>query len=101
MARATIGGMSTASGVGSGGRFGMVGSLRHGGPWQDGTYGVGCFAEVDITYKDVDHVMIYDAFAYLPTYSLESHIPQRGRYVHAVILGRRRQPRVGDNNALS
>jgi hypothetical protein len=28
------------------------------------------FAEVGITHKDVDHLMIYDAFAHLPIYGL-------------------------------
>jgi len=29
------------------------------------------FAEAGITHKDVDHLMIYDAFAHLPIYGLE------------------------------
>lgn len=29
------------------------------------------FAEADITHSDVDHVMIYDAFAHVPIYGLE------------------------------
>ena len=29
------------------------------------------FAEAGITHKDVDHMMIYDAFAHLPIYGLE------------------------------
>src|SRR5689334_9384693 len=29
------------------------------------------FAEADITHRDVDHLMIYDAFAHLPLYGLE------------------------------
>ena len=29
------------------------------------------FEEADITHSDVDHVMIYDAFAHLPIYGLE------------------------------
>ena len=33
--------------------------------------GVKAFAEAGITHKDVDHLMIYDAFAHLPIYGLE------------------------------
>jgi acetyl-CoA acetyltransferase len=29
------------------------------------------FAEAGITHNDVDHLMIYDAFAHLPIYGLE------------------------------
>jgi acetyl-CoA acetyltransferase len=29
------------------------------------------FAEADVTHNDVDHLMIYDAFAHLPIYGLE------------------------------
>jgi acetyl-CoA acetyltransferase len=29
------------------------------------------FAQAGITHKDVDHLMIYDAFAHLPIYGLE------------------------------
>jgi hypothetical protein len=29
------------------------------------------FAEAGITHKDVDHLMIYDAFVHLPIYGLE------------------------------
>jgi acetyl-CoA acetyltransferase len=35
------------------------------------TSGQKAFAEAGITHKDVDHVMIYDAFAHLPIYGLE------------------------------
>jgi acetyl-CoA acetyltransferase len=30
------------------------------------------FEEAQVTHKDIDHVMIYDAFAHLPIYALES-----------------------------
>ena len=33
--------------------------------------GAKAFAEAGITHKDVDHLMIYDAFAHLPIYGLE------------------------------
>jgi acetyl-CoA acetyltransferase len=33
--------------------------------------GAKAFAESDIAHKDVDHLMIYDAFAHLPLYGLE------------------------------
>ena len=33
--------------------------------------GATAFAEAGITHKDVDHLMIYDAFAHLPIYGLE------------------------------
>lgn len=33
--------------------------------------GAKAFAEADITHADVDHLMIYDAFAHLPFYGLE------------------------------
>jgi acetyl-CoA acetyltransferase len=33
--------------------------------------GASAFAEADIRHRDVDHVMIYDAFAHLPPYGLE------------------------------
>jgi hypothetical protein len=33
--------------------------------------GTKAFAEADITHKDVDHLMIYDALAHLPIYGLE------------------------------
>lgn len=33
--------------------------------------GAAAFAEADITHADVDHLMIYDAFAHLPIYGLE------------------------------
>ncbi len=33
--------------------------------------GAGAFAEADISPADVDHLMIYDAFAHLPIYGLE------------------------------
>src|SRR5580692_9317945 len=33
--------------------------------------GTKAFAEAGITHKDVDHLMIYDAFAHLPIYGLE------------------------------
>jgi acetyl-CoA acetyltransferase len=33
--------------------------------------GAKAFAEAGITHRDVDHLMIYDAFAYLPIYGLE------------------------------
>jgi acetyl-CoA acetyltransferase len=33
--------------------------------------GSSAFAEAGITHKDVDHLMIYDAFAHLPIYGLE------------------------------
>jgi acetyl-CoA acetyltransferase len=46
------------------------------------------FQEAGITHKDVDHLMIYDAFAHLPLYGLGDlgFMPQRNRQVH-----RRRQ----------
>ena len=36
-----------------------------------GVAGPTAFAEAGITHKDVDHLMIYDAFAHLPIYGLE------------------------------
>ena len=43
------------------------------------------FAEAGITYNDVDHLMIYDAFAHLPIYGLEDlgFVPRgaAGRFV--------------------
>jgi acetyl-CoA acetyltransferase len=33
--------------------------------------GIKAFAEAGITHKDIDHLMIYDAFAHLPIYGLE------------------------------
>jgi acetyl-CoA acetyltransferase len=33
--------------------------------------GAKAFAEAGITHNDVDHLMIYDAFAHLPIYGLE------------------------------
>jgi acetyl-CoA acetyltransferase len=43
------------------------------------------FAEAGITHKDVDHLMIYDAFAHLPIYGLEDlgFVPrgEAGRFI--------------------
>jgi hypothetical protein len=33
------------------------------------------FAEAGITHNDVDHLIIYDAFAYLPIYAAEDLVP--------------------------
>src|SRR5579863_2796499 len=45
------------------------------------------FAEAGITHKDVDHLMIYDAFAHLPIYGLEDlgFVPrgEAGRFIEA------------------
>src|SRR5467141_238483 len=45
------------------------------------------FAEAGITHKDVDHLMIYDAFAHLPIYGLEDlgFVPrgEAGRFIAA------------------
>ena len=44
------------------------------------------FAEAGITHNDVDHLMIYDAFAHLPIYGLEDlgFVPEgRGRCIHS------------------
>ena len=51
------------------------------------------FREAGITHKDVDHLMIYDAFAHLPLYGLEDlglRAARRGRPLH-----RRTQHRAG------
>ena len=43
------------------------------------------FDEAQVTHSDIDHVMIYDAFAHLPIYALEDTgflKPRRGRRLH-------------------
>jgi acetyl-CoA acetyltransferase len=42
--------------------------------------GAKAFAEAGITHNDVDHLMIYDAFAHLPIYGLEDlgFVPRGG-----------------------
>ena len=52
--------------------------VRHGAAVEDFTSsrafrvaGAKAFAEAGITHNDVDHLMIYDAFAHLPIYGLE------------------------------
>jgi hypothetical protein len=66
--------------------------VRHGAAVEDFTSsrafrvaGAKAFAEAGITYNDVDHLMIYDAFAHLPIYGLEDlgFVPrgEAGRFV--------------------
>ena len=46
--------------------------------------GAKAFAEAGITHNDVDHLMIYDAFARPPIYGLGSRLcaARRGRSLH-------------------
>ncbi|MEZ5908418.1 MAG: thiolase [Hyphomicrobiaceae bacterium] len=50
--------------------------------------GSSAFAEAGITHKDVDHLMIYDAFAHLPLYGLED-LGFVGRGEAAAFIGER------------
>jgi acetyl-CoA acetyltransferase len=54
--------------------------------------GMKAFAEAGITHKDVDHLMIYDAFAHLPLYGLEDLGFCQPGEAAAFIVGRNTAP---------